>query len=339
MNIATLSLIMNRNADFAMPADGFIQLVPLGRVQAPLLSPDTGEEVPVVQVVDRPVVEALHAQFREQAQSPNFPGLLIDFDHFSDDTEKPSRAAGWVEETAVRDDGLWGRVRFSASGKAALEGGDYRLFSPVLGYPRRRYAAGEEVRPAVLLRGALTNDPRFKGMVPLSNRQGSPSATDQSNMEKYKAMLLALLGLPETATDAEIEAAQASSTANMQKGKAYDELKNRHDALLTAQIEADLDSAGLKGESREAAKGVLTLNREKGLTLLKTLTADAAAGRGAYAPVHNRAGASVPPAAAAHADRARKREAAVEEYRVQNRCSFDQAWQAVRAVKPELFAE
>ncbi len=337
MNIAALSLVLNRNADFAPPADGFIQLVPLGRVQAPLLSPETGEEVPVVQVVDRPVVEALHAKFREQMQAPNFPGLLIDFDHFSDDTEKPSRAAGWVEETAVRDDGLWGRVRFSASGRAALEGGDYRLFSPVLGYPRRRYAAGEEVRPAVLLRGALTNDPRFKGMVPLSNRQGSPSATDQSNMEKYKAMLLALLGLPETATDADIEAAQASSTANMQKGKAYDELKNRHDALLTAQIEADLDSAGLKGESREAAKGVLTLNRDQGLKLLKSLAAENSAGRGGYQPIHNRAGATTPPAAAA--ERATRRDAAVQEYRTQNRCSFDQAWQAVRAVKPELFAE
>lgn len=336
MKIHGHAIILNR--DFQLPADGWYQVAPYGEIAAPMEGPGQKEPVMVLQVLNRDTAEEIVAKFREQAKDANFPGLLIDYDHFSHDTEKPSTAAGWIVELEARDDGLWAKHRWSDEGEAALKGGRYRLFSPVFGFEPRTYARGERVRPAVLLRGALTNDPRFKGMVPLSHRQGDPLAsTQQSGVTMdYKAKLLALLGLPATASDADIEAALGTASATMNKGQEFDTVKNRLDTLLAAQIERDLDDHGIKGEAREKWKGALTKNRDEGLALLATLGKD---GSG-YSRTHNRGTATVPgndKGATSTIDQ--QRDAAVQQYRTANRCSFDQAWNAVRATKPELFAE
>lgn len=57
--------------------------------------------------------------------------VLLDFDHESSDPEKRTTAAGWIVEVESREDGLWGRVRWSAVGQQALENGEYRYVSPV----------------------------------------------------------------------------------------------------------------------------------------------------------------------------------------------------------------
>jgi hypothetical protein len=257
----------------------------------------------------------------------------VDFDHFSCDQDKSTRAAAWIEGVERRGSDLWAQLRLSTSGRAALEGGDYRHFSPVLGFEPKRYAAGEEAHPAALLGGAFTNQPTFRGMVPLSNRQDSATITPVATMD-YKAKLLAFLGLPDTATDADIEAALAPATENIANGKKFPATACRLAELEAAQIEVDLDAHGLKGPARDQWKAALTKNREESLALLSTLGAD---GSG-YARTHNRAAASTPggtdkPSADA------QRDAAVAAYRTTNRCTFQQAWDATRAAKPELFAE
>jgi phage I-like protein len=336
MNTTSLPITLNRASDaaFALPTDGWVQLAPYGELAAPMRLPGGGE-VTITQVLDRESAEVIAEKFRASAAQPNFPGMLVDFDHFSHDDDKSTRAAGWIEEVEARDDGLWGRVKFSASGRAALEGGDYRLFSPVLGFAPRDYREGEKVAPVVLLRGALTNDPRFKGMLPIANRDQSLSAQENQNNTTmdYKAKLLALLGLAATATDAEIESALTPATDNMAAGKQLPEVKNRLVALEKQLVEHDLDKAGLQGEARTAATALLTKNRDEGLAFIAALGKQ---GSG-YAPVHNRDGKRPPGGHAPAADKLSQAEAKVQAYRTANRCTYEQAHAAVRAAEPALF--
>lgn len=296
--------------------------------------PDGGS-VEITQQVDPADFDQIVARFRQLATAPNFAGLLVDFDHFSCD-DKSTRAGAWIEAVERRGDELWAQLRLSASGRAALEGGDYRHFSPVLGFTPKRYQPGEVAHPQALLGGAFTNQPTFRGMVPLSNRQDSATTTQDTTMD-YKAKLLALLGLPDTATDADIDAAIAPATENMQNGKKFPETKCRLDKLEALQIDRDLDSHGLKGEAREKWKAALTKNRDEGLALLTALGTD---GSG-YARTHNREQAKTPPAAGQTTlPLSARREAALAEYRTKNReASFQQAWDAVRSASPELFAD
>lgn len=331
------AIILNR--DFKLPEDGWYQVAPYGEIRAPMEIEGRDEPVEVVQVLNRAAAERIVARFREEAKQPNFPGLLIDYDHFSHDTEKSSAAAGWMVELEAREDGLWAKHRWSDEGETALKGGRYRLFSPVFGFAPRTYQRGERVEPAALLRGALTNDPRFKGMVPLSHRQGEPLASTHSTGDTmdYKAKLLALLGLPATATDAEIEAALGTAGETMNKGKSYDSVKNRADQLEAQQIERDLDDAGLQGEARESAKVVLTKNRAEGVKLLAALKKP----ESGYTRTHNR-GSAKPPGAAATEDAATKAEEA-RAARIANRAAqiqrerklpYSTAWAQAEAAEP-----
>jgi phage I-like protein len=344
---AEFALVLNRataSDAFVVPADGWFQIATPGEMQKDL-EQSGGKKLRVKQVVTAADLDTIVSRFAEWARQDGFTGLLVDFDHFSADPDKSTRAAAWIENVERRaDGGLWARLRLTTSGRAALEGGDYRHFSPVLGFARADYREGQEVHPVALLGGAFTNQPTFRGMVPLSNRQGSPLAQTQTStgvIMDYKASLLALHGLPATASDAEIEGAQAAATAIIAKGREYDATKNRLDALLAAQIERDLDDHGLKGEPREKWKAALTKNRDDALALLAAMGQD---GSG-YARTHNRDTARAP-AGGSGKDKGnptptldQQRDAAVREYQTRNRCSFQDAWDAQRAAKPELFVD
>ena len=87
------TLILNRN--FELPADGWYHIAPLGEFPHAAAG--------VVQVIDADACRAIVNAFRDQAAKPNFPGLLIDFDHFSLDRQKPSEAAGWISDVQFRE--------------------------------------------------------------------------------------------------------------------------------------------------------------------------------------------------------------------------------------------
>lgn len=123
---------------FTLAPDGWIMVLPKGTFPGVLRSyDDAGDEVrrDIVQQFDDQAFAAITDEWnaRKAAMGDNFPGMLIDYDHFSHDEDKPTGAAGWIEDLQVRDDGLWGMPRWSVDGKAKLEGGIYRLVSPVLG--------------------------------------------------------------------------------------------------------------------------------------------------------------------------------------------------------------
>lgn len=336
-----VAITLNRidgKSTFAIPADGWFQIAKTGRVVKTLAQPDKSE-VQITQVIDETDLDRIVSKFRGE--------LLVDYDHFSCDDDKSTKAAAWITALERRGSELWAQMRLSNSGRAALEGGDYRYFSPVLGFPPKNYRKGEEAHPQLLLCGAITNQPTFKGMVPLSNRQGDPLAqthTQTQNMD-YKKILLKLLGLAETATDAEIDAALPKTEQLITDGEALPETQNRLKAFEDAETKTLLDERKLTGEARAKWEAALTKNRAETIGLLKASVpvAEQKEDTPSYSRTHNRGAASVPATQNRGTEDAatldRKRDAAVRAYMTKNRCSFQDAWDAARLENPELFTE
>jgi phage I-like protein len=109
------------------------------------------------------------ADIAARKTEPGWPGLLVDRDHFSFDTEKESRAAGWANDAQARADGLYGPIRFSASGKSDVEGGDFRFLSPVFDDKSAVPLGGNRYRVVRLLGLALTNKPNIRTIRALTN--------------------------------------------------------------------------------------------------------------------------------------------------------------------------
>lgn len=281
--------ILNR-AHAELPSDAWYQLVPLGE----FTHPSTG----LTQVLDAEACASMANRFAQDAQATHFAGLLVDFDHFSLDTDKPSEAAGWIMEMENRADGLWANILWSDVGESAVKGRRYRFLSPVWNREDCEDLGGGRVRPLAIRNAAVTNDPNLHGIRPLSNRAcvektatengGSSALTPMENgMNKE---ICAALGLPEDASPemclAAIEALKAKATeaqCEMENAcKARDEMKNRAEgaeqkiaeqarAALEAQVEADLEEHKAVISNRDEVKAALLANRDGTLKLLKGL--------------------------------------------------------------------
>jgi len=171
------------DSTFVLAADGWVQVTPCGEF------PHAG--CGVVQVIDRVACDAIATEFNGRKSDANFPGVLVDFDHFSLDIGQSSEAAGWIAELESRDTGLWARVRWSDAGLAAVQGGRFRLMSPVFPPPSAcEDLGGGRIRPRTLVSVALTNEPNIKGGRPLANRQPVENRGDA------KRKLMWVLGNP-----------------------------------------------------------------------------------------------------------------------------------------------
>ena len=165
---------------FVLAADGWVQISPLGDFK------HVGAGV--TQVIDREACDRIAADFNARKSDTNFPGVLVDFDHFSLDTEKSSEAAGWISDLESRDTGLWARVRWSDAGLSAVSGGRFRLMSPVFPPPSAcEDLGGGKIRPVMLVSVALTNEPNIKGGMPIANRE--PVANRGGKEKKYRWVL------------------------------------------------------------------------------------------------------------------------------------------------------
>jgi hypothetical protein len=138
------------NDKFQMPGDGWIQLAPIG-----VFPHSKG----IDQVIDNKAVESMVSNFNlQKSQDPNFGGLLVDWDHSSENGS--TEAAGWLVDLANRGtEGLFGKVRWTDKGREDIENGRYRYISPSW-----RRSDCEQVgddpkrcRPTVLADAGLTN--------------------------------------------------------------------------------------------------------------------------------------------------------------------------------------
>ena len=273
------SLILNR--DFRHPTDGFYQLMPFGEFPADLDEVVDGKVVTreVVQVCDIQSGQAIANRFQAAAAAAGFPGMLVDYDHFSLDKAKESIAAGWITEMVNRDDGLYGRIRWTASGQPKVDGGDYRFLSPVFDPALCEDLGGNRLRPLDMLLSALTNDHNMKTMKPLTNRAaGAPESgteTKPQQQERNAQMmtkLLPVLALVATASEDDVVAAVQKL---VNRSKEADGLQAKVTALekadLERQVEADLEKFAPVIQNRDEVKQQLLTNREGTLKILRAM--------------------------------------------------------------------
>lgn len=184
-------------------------------------------------------VESLEAIVRET----HVP-MLIDLEHRSeaDDTS----AAGWIEEFAIRDDGLWGRASWTPKGREHVATKTYRFLSPVV---LGRRGADKVLSVVKLGSVALTNRPALKmrGIEmlreSLSTRFGAfaPDTDEDQTMDKLTKLIREACGLESDATEDDLVAA----------------LKPK----LRKKKPADDDAAGDQSASLREACNTLTAER------------------------------------------------------------------------------
>lgn len=146
---------------FNLPEDGWFHIAAFGEWP----HKPTG----LTQIIDEESADEIIKAFTEFAAAPNWPGILVDFDHQSLDQDKPTVAAGWIIGLAKRPTGLWAQIRWSDLGRKSLEGGRYRFISPVWRSSDCAKLGDNRIRPLKLMNCAVTNDPNIKGLFPLSN--------------------------------------------------------------------------------------------------------------------------------------------------------------------------
>ena len=266
------------------------------------------------------------------------PQLPIDLDHRTYTREDDTESAGWLQELAAREDGLYGRVRWSDLGESVLQGGRYRQLSPVWTV---RTATSEDhgktrvVEPERLLNVALTNQPNLQGLPYLSNSRGPAQPNHQSN--RIMKEILKALGLKEGAT--EQEAVKAITDLQARENRLQNRcttLEEEAKGLRNAQVEADLKAYQDVITDKDSTRELLLANRDATVRILESARSKAGDGGEVMA---NRRPPETPGSGAGNPKPLAQRQAeAVEQIRLSNRCSFSEAWDQARRQKPELFA-
>lgn len=113
------------------------------------------------------------AQAVIQASFAETDALQVDENH-AQDLAAPqggaSPARGWITEMQVRPDGIWGRVNWTASGRALVADRAYRAMSPVIVHDAAK-------RVTRILRASLVNRPNFRGLATLNQETDMFDAT------------------------------------------------------------------------------------------------------------------------------------------------------------------
>jgi len=265
--------ILNREGK--LPDDGWYQIEVAGE--------HFNRAAGVVQLLDDAAFNAIVNRFQAEAAKPNFAGVLIDQDHFSLDPEKSTESFGWLMEVRNRAGQLEGRVEWTDIGEPAVRSKRFKFFSTVyapqdvekVGTRKVKNREYPLVRPLALDRLALTNDPNNKGGKPISNRDGKSAGAAETQPDTTMKNLMKALGLAEDASEESAVAAVQAITNRVTtaEGKVTT-LTSERDALLTTQVENDLEKYKnrFKPADREKWKKQLIANRGGTIELLESIS-------------------------------------------------------------------
>jgi hypothetical protein len=144
-----------------------------GGVHSVTLGTYDGKPVDVTVLVDPAAAERIEKQREALTTSGKVPFFSIQ--------HRTQIAAAWVKKffwgeradaTGNHREGIWAEVEWTESGKQAIEGKDFRSFSPVFAVDAVRNTADNPAqiicneKPTVANMGALENSPAFKAMSP-----------------------------------------------------------------------------------------------------------------------------------------------------------------------------
>jgi phage I-like protein len=261
------------NREFKHPDDGWYEIEAKGN--------HPNRAAGVVQVIDDEAAQTIVNRFNEDAASGALRQgheMLIDHEHFSGQDDQESRAYGWLQELQNRADGIYGRIRWTATGKLAVDGGDYRFFSTEYNPQDLKVLnkgvtipASEEfpaikaraVKPLRLAGLTLTNMNNNRGQQPITNRAaagdgttfadaGASAANQQQPNKKSMPKIATQLGL---AAEASEDAIAEAVTKILNRVTTLEPLatenatlKNRIAALEGEQVDSLLELHGVKDE-------------------------------------------------------------------------------------------
>lgn len=155
--------------------------------------------------------------------------LQIDYDHATDMLKPGEKkiAAGWIEELAARDDGIYARIEWTPTAAQHIADKEYRYLSPTFYFDK---VSGVVTQ---ILRAALTNTPNLE-VKAVAAAEDNPQPQKENTMDEAMKAIAAALGLGEDATAASIlEAVQ--KLANDAKA-AKEQVTAATKALASAQI-------------------------------------------------------------------------------------------------------
>ncbi|ODT20473.1 MAG: hypothetical protein ABS35_19595 [Kaistia sp. SCN 65-12] len=183
---ATLSV------ESAEGASAWVQLLPIGSFQS------RDGRYGAHRLVDRAAMGDVIAATLKRAGATE---IVVDYDHQTVYAARPevggtAIAAGWIKQIEARDDGIWGRVAWTAAASAKIRAGEYRYLSPVYSFD----AASGDV--GVIISAALTNSPNLD----LAVVTASALAFNPTTGAPMKSIAKAL-GLAEDADEAAVLAA------------------------------------------------------------------------------------------------------------------------------------
>lgn len=185
--------------------------------------------------------------------------ILCDFEHASEveRIDSDTKAAAWISNLQVTDEGLVGDLKFTDLGAEAVSNRRLRFLSPV-------WTLDGENRPEALKSVALTNKPNIKGKPVLNKQESEPTKKENPNMDKIKAAL----GLAPEASDEEVAAKVAElKTANEALNKEKEDAEAaRKDAEAEAFAEDHKECA-----NKEDIKRLYLANKEETVKLFASL--------------------------------------------------------------------
>ncbi|MBB4955564.1 phage I-like protein [Agrobacterium vitis] len=199
-----------------------------------------------------PDADALIGLFNSEGRK-----LPVDENHAIDLAGKsghPSPARGWIVELQSRDDGVWGRVEWTEEGQSLVAGKSYGYLSPVF-----LHSVAKPYRVDKLLRVALTNDPNLDFLTSLHSRQ------ETEMLEELRKAL----GLPDTATEADVLATVASTHAANQANAAL-MAKIREASGLDANVSGDALVTALQSRGKATATEAENADLKTQLVSLQT---------------------------------------------------------------------
>ena len=157
-----------------------------------------GKQITGTIVVDQQAINNCIAAFKARTAA-----MLVDREHFSLMSDKPSDAMAWAKEIRTDPEGLWTRWEFTPPGQKLWEEKVLISRSPVM---ELQLIGNNRFRPVAITSIAMTNTPQFETLKTFAAARMA-AETQPTKGDKPMKELLALLGLSETATEEEAVAA------------------------------------------------------------------------------------------------------------------------------------
>ncbi len=227
-----------------------IKILPLGHVHS-----QKGDFV-----VDDESVELIREQFKSRKLD-----LVIDYEHQTlKDMQAP--AGGWIEDIYKGEDALVAKVKWTDKAKEYLKNREYRYLSPVVMVRKK------DRKAAAIHSVALTNTPAIDGMFALVNSIDISNLEEkEEDMQMELKKLAALLGLPETAAEEDVEKAlktlsEEKASAEESKGGGDEKDGEGQEDAVPVANSIVLSLLGLKAgaKTEDVATAIMTLKAGAG---------------------------------------------------------------------------